>query len=144
MWGPGSLLYIEATSEHSFFEIQEDITLLVFFAFRRSGLTCAGRTAHAALEENSMAELKRTLDQLLEDLAQTRDELEVQIHLASADARDEFEELGKKWEQLRGRAEGVGKATERAAADVGDALSLVADEIKKATSASRACSRCGT
>jgi len=29
---PGALLYVEATSEHSFFEIDEDITLLVFFA----------------------------------------------------------------------------------------------------------------
>lgn len=30
--GPGSILYVRATSEHSFFEIDEDITLLVFFA----------------------------------------------------------------------------------------------------------------
>ena len=30
--GPGSVLYVQATSEHSFFEIDEDITLLVFFA----------------------------------------------------------------------------------------------------------------
>ena len=30
--GPGSLLYVRATSEHSFFEIEEEITLLVFFA----------------------------------------------------------------------------------------------------------------
>jgi len=30
--GPGSLLYIAATSDHSFVEIEEDITLLVFFA----------------------------------------------------------------------------------------------------------------
>jgi mannose-6-phosphate isomerase-like protein (cupin superfamily) len=30
--GPGSILYVEATSQHSFFEIDEDITLLVFFA----------------------------------------------------------------------------------------------------------------
>jgi len=29
--GPGSILWVEATSEHSFFEIDEDITLLVFF-----------------------------------------------------------------------------------------------------------------
>ena len=28
----GSLLYVRATSEHSFFEVDEDITLLVFFA----------------------------------------------------------------------------------------------------------------
>ena len=30
--GPGTILYVGATSEHSFFEIEEEITLLVFFA----------------------------------------------------------------------------------------------------------------
>ena len=30
--GAGSILYVRATSEHSFFEIEEDMTLLVFFA----------------------------------------------------------------------------------------------------------------
>jgi mannose-6-phosphate isomerase-like protein (cupin superfamily) len=30
--GPGSLLYVGAATDHSFFEIQEDMTLLVFFA----------------------------------------------------------------------------------------------------------------
>jgi len=30
--GPGSVLYIGATAEHSFFEIEEDMTFLVFFA----------------------------------------------------------------------------------------------------------------
>jgi mannose-6-phosphate isomerase-like protein (cupin superfamily) len=29
---PGSILYVRATSEHSFVEIEEDVTLLVFFA----------------------------------------------------------------------------------------------------------------
>ncbi len=29
---PGSILYVRATADHSFFEIEEDITLLVFFA----------------------------------------------------------------------------------------------------------------
>jgi mannose-6-phosphate isomerase-like protein (cupin superfamily) len=29
---PGSVLYVRATEEHSFFEIEEDMTLLVFFA----------------------------------------------------------------------------------------------------------------
>jgi mannose-6-phosphate isomerase-like protein (cupin superfamily) len=28
----GSVLYVRATSEHSFFEIEEDMTMLVFFA----------------------------------------------------------------------------------------------------------------
>ena len=30
--GPGSVLFVRATSSHSFFEIEEDISLLVFFA----------------------------------------------------------------------------------------------------------------
>jgi mannose-6-phosphate isomerase-like protein (cupin superfamily) len=30
--GPGSLLYISASTDHSFFEIEEDMTLMVFFA----------------------------------------------------------------------------------------------------------------
>ena len=30
--GPGALLYISAATEHSFFEIEEDMTLLVMFA----------------------------------------------------------------------------------------------------------------
>ena len=32
---PGDVLYVRATSEHSFFEIKEDMTLLVFFASNR-------------------------------------------------------------------------------------------------------------
>lgn len=30
--GPGTVLYVRATAEHSFFEIEEDMTLLVLFA----------------------------------------------------------------------------------------------------------------
>ena len=29
---PGTILFVKATETHSFFEIQEDMTLLVFFA----------------------------------------------------------------------------------------------------------------
>ena len=29
---PGNILYVKATESHSFFEIEEDMTLLVFFA----------------------------------------------------------------------------------------------------------------
>jgi len=30
--GPGTVLYVAATAEHSFFEIEEELTVLVFFA----------------------------------------------------------------------------------------------------------------
>ena len=78
-----------------------------------------------------MSEEKGAMNQLVEDLKQMRDELEVQLHLASADARDEFAELEKKWEQLRAKAEQVGDVAEDAAGSVGDAVGMVADELKK-------------
>jgi ElaB/YqjD/DUF883 family membrane-anchored ribosome-binding protein len=78
-----------------------------------------------------MAEDKGAMDQLITDVKQLRDELEVQLHLASADARDEFAELEKKWQQLRARAEVVGDAAGEAAGNVGEAVSSVADELKK-------------
>lgn len=30
--GPGSILYVKATEDHTFFEIEEELTLLVFFS----------------------------------------------------------------------------------------------------------------
>ena len=62
---------------------------------------------------------------------QIRDELEVQLHLASADARDEWAALEKKLDHLRGRMEVVGQATEEAAENVGDALKLLGNELKQ-------------
>ena len=78
-----------------------------------------------------MADDKGRLANLTEELKQMRDEIELQIHLASADARDEYKDLEKKWEQYRARLEVVGKATEEAAEDVGDALGLLGQELKK-------------
>ena len=74
---------------------------------------------------------KGTLDKLADDLKQLREEVELQMHLASADARDQFADLEKKWESFRARAEVVGKATGETASDVGDALTILGDEIKK-------------
>jgi quercetin dioxygenase-like cupin family protein len=34
---PGTLLYVQAATEHSFFEIEEDMLLLVFFAAGQAG-----------------------------------------------------------------------------------------------------------
>ena len=78
-----------------------------------------------------MAQDTGNFDRLVEDLKQMRDELKVQMHLAAADARDEWNEVEKKWEHLRARLDVVGKAAETSAEEVGDALEVVAQEIKK-------------
>ncbi len=46
-----------------------------------------------------MAE-KVKLDDLIESLRQERDELNLQLHLAKAEVKQEWEELEKKWENL--------------------------------------------
>ena len=55
-------------------------------------------------------------DDLVEYLKQKRDELRLQMHLASKEAKDEWEELEEKMDDFRAKArlgetgEGVGKA----------------------------------
>ncbi|HBD11574.1 MAG TPA: cupin domain-containing protein [Porticoccaceae bacterium] len=36
--GPGAIMYVRASEEHAFFEVQEDMTMLVLFAAPRSGM----------------------------------------------------------------------------------------------------------
>ena len=78
-----------------------------------------------------MADEKRNIEDLREELKQVRDEVQVKIHLAAADARDEWEQLEKKWEHFRARAEVIGRAAEEAAEDVGEALEVVGEELKR-------------
>lgn len=78
-----------------------------------------------------MAEAKGESDRLFESLKRMRDEIELKIHLGAADVRDEWEQLEKKWDHFRARMDVVGKAAGEAASEVGGALDLVGDELKK-------------
>ena len=74
------------------------------------------------------------LDDIIADLKQKRDELVVQMHLASKEAKDEWEELEEKLEDLTAKAkldetgEGVGKAL----GQLGNELKLGYERILKA------------
>ena len=70
------------------------------------------------------------LDRIVDELQTQRDELRVRLHLLAADARDEWEELEKRWEHLRRRAAVVGHEAKDAGEDVLVATRLVADELK--------------
>jgi hypothetical protein len=79
----------------------------------------------------SKGDWKRDLEQFVADLQATRDELRVKLHLAKQDAKAEWAELEKKLDGLKGRMDVVGKEAGRAAKDVGAALKVVAEEIRK-------------
>ena len=65
-------------------------------------------------------------DDILEELKQKRDELRVQMHLASKEAQEEWEELEDKMKEFSRRAQ-----LERTGDDVGEALGNLGREIKQ-------------
>ena len=80
-------------------------------------------------------------DDLIEELKQKRDELRVQINLASKDARDEWQELEAKMEDFTAKARdfadeaGLGETGEglgKALGEVGHELKLGYERILKA------------
>ena len=47
-----------------------------------------------------MSDYKEELHELGDELKQARDELRVEMHLAKADIRDDWEELEKQWHRF--------------------------------------------
>ena len=78
-----------------------------------------------------MPEEKTPFNEIFNNLKQARDELKVQIHLGKAEAKDEWNNLEKKWEDLKAQSEKIAVAAEDTAKDVGSAMDLAADELKK-------------
>jgi len=75
---------------------------------------------------------KRTdFKELITSLERVRDEIKLKIHLAAADARDEWEELERKLGHLRAKVNTLGRVAEDAAGDVGEAVELLGKELKK-------------
>ncbi len=64
-------------------------------------------------------------DEIFEELKQKRDELRVQMNLASKEAQEEWEELEDKMKEFSRRAQ-----LERTGEGVGDALGSLGHEIK--------------
>ena len=76
-----------------------------------------------------MSEQKNSLEGLISQLQQERDELQLQMHLASMDAKDEYDRISTKVDQLAEQFEPVRDAVEESAANVWSALSMAAEEM---------------
>ena len=77
-----------------------------------------------------MSEQKNNLEEMMSELKQQRDELRLQMHLASMEAKDEYERLSDKCDELSKRYEPLSSAVAKTADNVFSALGLVADELK--------------
>ena len=70
------------------------------------------------------------LDEEVDRVRQTRDELRVQMHLAAAEAKDSWAGLEERWQRLEQRLERIGRATHEASDDVHDATRSLLQELK--------------
>jgi len=78
-----------------------------------------------------MGDAREKLDDLVKRLETERDELRVKLGLAKLEARDEWAELEKKMDSLRGRLRVLGDEAKEASGDVGAAADVLAEEIKE-------------
>jgi uncharacterized coiled-coil DUF342 family protein len=76
-------------------------------------------------------ELRARLKSELESLQVARDELRVKIHLGAAEVRDVWESAEKSWSHLEGRVKVLAEATHESIEDVGAAIDVLAEEIRR-------------
>lgn len=72
---------------------------------------------------------KSPLDDVISKLKQERDELKLQMHLASMDAKKEYDRISRKVDELTDQYNPVKDAVEETADNVFTALGMVADEL---------------
>jgi len=77
-----------------------------------------------------MSKKRNALDDVISKLKQERDELKLKMHLASMDAKVEYDRLSRKCDELTDQYEPVKEVVEETAENVLSALGLVADELK--------------
>jgi len=78
-----------------------------------------------------MADAKEQITKGAEHLKQQRDQLRVKLHLAKADAKDEWARLEKQWEEMRPKLDAAREEAGKTAESVGTALSLAMEELKR-------------
>jgi len=74
--------------------------------------------------------IRQNIDSIIERLKTERDELKVQMHLARAELRDEYEELETRFGELESRGKRVRDETGDSAEQLEAAAKLLAEEIK--------------
>ncbi|MCW8852911.1 MAG: hypothetical protein OQK44_09620 [Gammaproteobacteria bacterium] len=70
-------------------------------------------------------------EKIFKELEEERGKLQVQLHLLSMDAKEEWNELEKKFEKFKSKASTVAEVAEDSAGEVGEALKLVGEELRE-------------
>lgn len=76
--------------------------------------------------------IKKEFDELTNALKQQRDEIEVQIHLASMDAKDEWKKTEKSWGQFIDALGVITDDTKETSAELIHTTKIIGDELQEA------------
>lgn len=78
-----------------------------------------------------MADVREEFKKLEDSLLQQRDELRVRLHLAKADASDEWAELESKWAEAQVKFAQVRQSADESLENIEAAARLLGDEIRQ-------------
>ncbi|OAI02793.1 hypothetical protein [Methylomonas methanica] len=76
--------------------------------------------------------LKNEFESLLVNLDSVREELQLKLHLASMDARDEFAEAEKQWLQVKNKAAEIADESIETSEEYIAKAKIVGEELKEA------------
>ncbi len=72
---------------------------------------------------------KKDVDTFILKIQQQRDELLLKMHLAKAEAKEEWAETEKKWEHIKSKTPALAQESSASVKDLGAAVKLVGEEI---------------
>lgn len=78
--------------------------------------------------------IKQDFENLLDKLQVERDEIKLKLHLASMEAKEEFDEAEKQWGQLKIKAAEIADDSVETSEEFIDKAKIVGEELKRAYS----------
>jgi hypothetical protein len=78
--------------------------------------------------------IKTEFDRLLEKLKAERDEIALKLHLASMEAKEEFEESEKDWDALKSKAAEIADESKETSEEYIAKAKIIGEELKDAYS----------
>lgn len=76
--------------------------------------------------------VREEFSQMVDKLKIQRDEINLKLHLASMEVRDEYDEAEKKWQHIKSRSAQLAEETKETSEEVIEAVKVVAEELKEA------------
>ncbi len=76
--------------------------------------------------------LKQEFEKLLNQLDAVRTEVQLKLHLASMEAKDEFDEAEKQWQQIKAKASAIADESIETSEEYIDKAKMIGEELKEA------------